>query len=282
MPKPRELHDKYFLQAKAEGYAARSAYKLKQIHERYRVLRPGDTVLDLGCAPGSWLQVASEIIGPHGVIVGIDLLPVNIKLPENVRVIQGNAFKVTPREMLALTRRGKGWSDGLFSVVLSDMAPNTAGIGDDLRSVTLCRRVLEIAEKSLAPGGRMVMKVLEGELYPDLMREALGVFDFARGYRPDATREVSREIFAVCMRFRGSRPDVPVEVAKAMAAPAGWADVAVGKVPPHKRVLLEKDPRRQSSRKFKPLAKGMPEPEPKEPKRRPFKRKSGPPSKGSA
>jgi 23S rRNA (uridine2552-2'-O)-methyltransferase len=282
MPKPRELHDKYFLQAKAEGYAARSAYKLKQIHERYRVLRPGDTVLDLGCAPGSWMQVASEIIGPHGVIVGIDLLPVNIKLPSNARAIQGDAFKVTPRELLDLTNRGKGWSDGLFSVVLSDMAPNTAGIGDDLRSVTLCRRVLEIAEKALAPGGRLVMKVLEGELYPDLMREALGVFEFARGYRPDATREVSREIFAVCMRFRGSRPDVPKDPKAESAPVAGWADLPAARVPPHKRVLLEKDPRRQSSRRFKPLAKGMPEPEKKEPKRRPFKKKSGPPSKGSS
>lgn len=276
MPRPRELHDKYFLQAKAEGYAARSAYKLKQIHERYGVLRPGDAVLDLGCAPGSWLQVASEIAGPHGVLVGIDLLPVSIQLPGNVTTMIADAFAVDPRRLLDMTRR-----PGLFSVVLSDMAPNTAGIGDDLRSVSLCRRVLEIAATALAPGGRLVMKVLEGELYPDLMRETLGLFEFARGYRPDATRQVSREIFVVAMRFKGHNPSTAPPPVR---AGPGWSDVPTRALPPHKRPQVEMpydDPSR--SRRFKPPAKGTnAEPGGAQKKRKRLNKPSGPggPSRG--
>ncbi len=264
MPRARQLHDEYFLKAKAEGYAARSAYKLKQIHERYQVLRPGDTVLDLGCAPGSWLQVASEIVGPHGLVVGIDLLDINIDPPANVRAVRGDAFKVSARELLGMMGR-----PGLFSVVLSDMAPNTAGLGDDLRSVSLCRRVLELATDALAPGGRLVMKVLEGSAYPDLMRETMGVFEFARGYRPDATRDVSREIFVVAMRFRGSsagRANGGTAGGTAGTSggalgvnETGWKDVPSARVPPHKRKQVElplEDSDIGRPRKFKPVAKG--------------------------
>ncbi|CAN5865984.1 hypothetical protein BH11PLA1_BH11PLA1_10290 [soil metagenome] len=267
-PKDRDLHDKYFLLAKEEGYVARSAYKLKQIQELYAVLRPGDAVLDLGCAPGSWLQVASELVGPHGLVVGIDLLPVKLEgrmMPANARAMIGDAFTVSPRDLLTAMGR-----PGLFGVVLSDMAPNTAGRGDDLRSVALCRRVLEIARDALAPGGRLIMKVLEGEQYPALMREMLGVFDFARGYRPDATREISREIFAVGMRFRGAANIIRDPAAagavsaarnasEALPTESGWSGLAaaVPRIPPHKRAATA-EPQTGTgpdTRRFKPAAK---------------------------
>lgn len=203
MPRARELHDEFFRRAKAEGYAARSAYKLKQIQERFRVIGRGHRVLDLGCAPGSWVQVASEVAGRDGLVVGIDLLPVSIALPPNARTMIGDAFRVSAEELLALG----GAADpkvARFDCVLSDMAPNTVGVGDDLRSATLCRRVLEVLPGALREGGALVMKVLEGGEYPALLRESRALFRTCQGFRPDATRDVSREIFLVGQGYRSA------------------------------------------------------------------------------
>jgi 23S rRNA (uridine2552-2'-O)-methyltransferase len=201
-PKKRELHDQYFLKAKAEGYAARSAYKLQEIQERHHLLRPGMRVLDLGCAPGSWLQVAAKRIKLRGVVLGIDLTPVEIELPENVRTVVGDVFKITADDMLDML-------GGPADVVLSDMAPNTTGDpeGDHYRSVALCRRVLELLPTVLDQGGGLVMKVFEGGDYPMLLRDTARCFDFVKGLKPDATREVSREMFLIGHRFNGP-PDI--------------------------------------------------------------------------
>jgi 23S rRNA (uridine2552-2'-O)-methyltransferase len=243
MNQRRVLQDEYFKKAKAEGYAARSAYKLLQINERYGLLRAGDRVLDLGCAPGSWTQVASRIAGRTGFVVGIDLLPVNIgRLPNAVMTI-GDAFKADAPTLLAMaprhiiTREGSG--PARFDVVLSDMAPNTVGIGDDMRSVQLCRRVLELLPDVLRSDGRLVMKVLEGEIYPHLLAEATALFRFCKGYRPDATRAVSREMFIVADGFHGVRNG------PALAAPtanSGWG-MDPARVPPHKRAGVSDAPR---------------------------------------
>src|SRR5262245_59660180 len=113
MPQPRKLHDRYFKQAKAEGYVARCAYKLIEINDKKRLIRPGDRMLDLGCAPGSWLQVVAEIIGPAGVAVGVDLQDVRVPLGENVFTIVGDAFTIEPAALL-------GDSGRRFDVLLSD------------------------------------------------------------------------------------------------------------------------------------------------------------------
>lgn len=201
-PKKRELHDQYFLKAKAEGYAARSAYKLQEIQERHHLLRPGMRVLDLGCAPGSWLQVAAKRIKLRGVVLGIDLTPVEIDLPENVRTVVGDVFKITADDMLDML-------GGPADVVLSDMAPNTTGDpeGDHYRSVALCRRVLELLPTVLDQNGGLVMKVFEGGDYPMLLKDTARCFDFVKGLKPDATREVSREMFLIGHRFNGP-PDI--------------------------------------------------------------------------
>ncbi len=195
MPRPRKLHDRFFKQAKAEGYLARSAYKLLEIQERRRVLRPGSRVLDLGCAPGSWLQVAREIVGPRGMVVGIDLQPVAHPFDDRVRTLQRDVFNADPRELTDL-------AGGPFDAVLSDMAPNTSGHGDDLLSARLCRRVLEVLPPLLRPGGSLVMKVLEGAEYPALLRDTGVLFAECRGLKPEATREVSREIYIVATGYR--------------------------------------------------------------------------------
>src|ERR1043166_3272496 len=146
MPQPRKLHDRFFKQAKAEGYAARSAYKLIEINDKKRLIRPGSRVLDLGCAPGSWLQVVEKIIGERGLALGIDLQAVEARFGPRVRVLQADAFKTDPKELT-------DFAGGRFDVVLSDMAPSTSGHGDDFLSVRLCRRVLEMLPGVLAPGG---------------------------------------------------------------------------------------------------------------------------------
>jgi 23S rRNA (uridine2552-2'-O)-methyltransferase len=203
MPQPRKLHDRYFKQAKADGYVARSAYKLTEINEKKRVVRRNFKVLDLGCAPGSWLQVVDGIIGDRGVAVGIDLQKVQAHLSPKVHVLQADAFTIDPQVLVQL-------SNGLFDVVLSDMAPNTTGHGDDFLSVRLCRRVLELLPSVLVPGGNVVMKVLEGEEFPALLKETKRVFREAGATKPAASRDVSREIFIVGQGYWGpARPERP-------------------------------------------------------------------------
>jgi len=205
MARERELHDEYFKRAKAEGYAARSAYKLLEIQERHRLLRPTHWVLDLGCAPGSWLQVAGEIVGPAGRVLGVDLTPVTIKLPSHVRTVVGDVFALTPQDMLELV-------GGPADVVISDMAPGTTGDpgGDHFRSVDLCRRVLEVLPSVLRPGGCLTMKIFEGQIYPDVLKETQALFRMAKGLKPDATRDVSREMFIIAEVYRGTPKPPPI------------------------------------------------------------------------
>jgi len=211
MPRERELQDKYFRLAKKEGYAARSAYKLLEIQERRHTIRPRHWVLDIGCAPGSWLQVVSKICGSRGRVVGIDLSPVTVPDLENVRTIVGDAFKADPMDLLRAVNDSPGPTEvddagrdvrtadqfRRFDMVMSDMAPATTGTptADHFRSVDCCRRVLAISETVLEPGGNLIMKVFEGESYPELVKDCQKLFRDAKGLRPDAVREVSREIY---------------------------------------------------------------------------------------
>ncbi len=199
MPAPRKLHDKFFKQAKAEGYLARSAYKLMEIADKRRLLRRGYRVLDLGCAPGSWLQVAETRVGPDGLVVGVDLQEVEHRFGPTVFTLVANAFEIEPKVLL-------GESGKRFDVLLSDMAPNTTGHGDDLLSARLCRRVLTLAADVLRPGGSLVMKVLEGSETPDLIKETRALFAEGGTTKPEASREISREIFIVAKGFRALKP----------------------------------------------------------------------------
>ena len=196
----RQTRDGFARQAQREGYAARSAYKLTEIQQRFRVIRKGDRVLDLGCAPGSWLQVAAEIIGAGGVLAGIDLQPVRVSLGPNVRVAQGDAFEHPPQVLLDLAGVER------FDVVLSDMAPNTTGDprSDHFRSIHLTEQALEASGALLRPGGAMVVKVFEGEAYPEFLKAMGCRFTKTKGFRPKATRDVSREIFVIGSGFRGA------------------------------------------------------------------------------
>ena len=198
----RVLHDEYFQRAKAEGYVARSAYKLIEVQERRPIVRRGDFVLDLGCAPGSWLQVASKLVGKSGRVMGVDLSRVDREVrAKNVRTEVGDVFKVGANVMV-------GWNIGeRYHAVLSDMAPATSGSQsmDHFRSVELCRRVLAVCPAVLRPGGNMVMKVFEGEAYMELLDETRRLFVDVKGLKPKATRDVSREMVVIARGMKESK-----------------------------------------------------------------------------
>lgn len=211
----RVLHDEFFKKAKDEGYLARSAYKLQELAQRHRLVPRGGRVLDLGCAPGAWLQVAAEITGPSGVVVGIDLKEIRDRIGPNVRAIVADAYEIAPESLLEL-------AGGMFDTVLSDMAPDTTGAGDTdhHRSVRLCRRVLELLPPLLRRGGGLAMKVFEGGAYPALLKETATLFDSAKGFKPKASRDISREIYIVATGYRGPRP---ADAARLNAGPADGA-----------------------------------------------------------
>jgi len=198
----RTLHDQYFKKAKAEGYVARSAYKLQEINERKRLFGSGGRVLDLGCAPGAWIQIASEIVGPRGRIVGIDLKDCRTAFGPNVTTIVGDIYKTDPASLT--TPAG-----GLFDAVLSDMAPDTTGHGDHFLSMRLCRRVLEILPAMLKPGGNLTMKAFEGEEYGQLLRETAACFSSVKGFKPKASRDVSVEMYIVAHGYRAPITSTP-------------------------------------------------------------------------
>ncbi len=202
MPR-RVLHDEYFNKAKAEGYVARSAYKLKQIQEHRPVIRRGMRVLDLGCAPGAWLQVAGELVGPTGQVIGLDLTPTLHQFPANIHTVVGDIYTVDPMALRS-TGLSPGGEPSLFDVVLSDMAPNTSGHGDHERSIRLCDRVVELLPDLLKTTGSLVIKVFEGSEYPRFLKDLREQFTKVKGFKPKASREVSVEMYVIGEGFRAA------------------------------------------------------------------------------
>ena len=213
MAAQRELHDFFFKEAKRNGYRSRAAYKLTEIDDKKHVVNKGDVVLDLGCAPGSWLQVIAHRIGQNGKVVGVDLKVIDqTNLPKNVATIQEDVTALTPE-----TFDGK-----LFDAILSDMAPNTTGTRtvDHHGSVNLCHTALDLATILLKPHGNLVMKVLEGEAYPELLDRCNHMFEQAKGFKPKASRAISTEMFIVCL---DRHEEIPPSVELAPPPPnSGW------------------------------------------------------------
>lgn len=208
----RQRQDHYFRQARREGYRSRAAYKLIEIDDRRGLFKPGDRVLDCGAAPGSWLQVASSRVGPKGFVVGIDLRPLDAGFPmNNVRVVQGDFLEMPARALLDALDEADAGRDApatlrRFDVILSDMAPNTSGSRtiDHHQSVRLCHGVLDRCPDLLRPGGRLAVKVFEGEAYPQLLRRAAAMFEAAKGFTPKASRAASTEIYLLATGFTGA------------------------------------------------------------------------------
>ena len=193
----KKLHDHYFEKAKKEHYAARSVYKLEEIDARFRLLRPGSRVLDLGCAPGSWCQYAAKKVGPGGIVVGVDIQKTTATFGSNVHILE---MDVHAPDNDALRQ----WSDQ-YDVVISDMAPSTTGIKsvDHDRSIALVEAALGIAVLVLKPGGGFVCKVFQGADFNKLVAGMKPLFDQVKIVKPQGSRKESKEIFLVATGFRG-------------------------------------------------------------------------------
>ena len=233
MARERELHDHWFREAQRVGFRSRAAYKLTEIDDRRSVLTRGDRVLDCGCAPGSWIQVAAERIGRKGVVVGIDLKPVTFDDDDfaddaaTVITLQADLCGMTADELLAAA----GTPIAPFDVVLSDMAPNTTGDRtiDHHGSMRLCHAVLDRCRGVLREGGIVVLKALEGEAYAELLTRMKSSFDGVRGFKPKASRAVSTEMFVIGTGWLGVE-DGPETDRAAVGLPPkrgpsrGWSD----------------------------------------------------------
>jgi len=191
MKKKRSWGDHYTRQAKKEKYPARSVYKLKEIQERFRLIERGDRVLDLGCAPGSWLLYAATLTGSSGSVVGIDLKPVSVSLPPHVRVLAGD---ILAGDEGLIKQLGND-----FNAVISDAAPATTGRKDvdAIRSYELCRAAISIAEQCLLPGGCFICKIFQGEDFRTFTDEVKAAFDQQKTYRPKSIRKASRETYVI-------------------------------------------------------------------------------------
>ena len=191
----KTVQDKYFKKAKQEGYFARSVYKLQAIDEKYKLLRPGMAVLDLGCSPGSWLQYVLEVIGEDGSAAGIDIQEVRQSVVDRALVLIKDIALVTPEDFAPIGRK--------FDVVLSDMAPKTTGIrfADQTASAALCEMALGFAAKVLAPKGSLVMKIFSGPGEQKIVALAKRQFSSVTIFKPPASRSESFETFIICRGF---------------------------------------------------------------------------------
>ena len=190
--------DGFFRKAKREGYRSRAAYKLLEINRRLRLIRAGSAVVDLGAAPGGWLQVSSELAGPRGKVVGFDLQPIRPLTGGNV-----TAFELDVLAEDAAERIG-ALLGGAADCVLSDMAPRLSGVrdADEGRALELARKAWEIARTVLKPRGALLFKTFTGADLPALQEELSSDFSVVRRVRSTATRKGSSEIYVTAQGFR--------------------------------------------------------------------------------
>jgi 23S rRNA (uridine2552-2'-O)-methyltransferase len=190
--------DEYYNRAKQEGYRARSAYKLQQLDGTANLLSAGDTVVDLGAAPGGWLQVAAEQVGSGGQVVGVDRQRIDPLADPEADIAYVRA-DVTDAETADEVRAALDGGERPVDVVLSDMAPNMTGEYDldHARSVHLARQAFDLADELLAAGGDLAVKVFDGRDLATLDADIETEFEYVRQVRPDASRDASSELYLV-------------------------------------------------------------------------------------
>jgi len=189
--------DPYFKKAKAEGYRARSAYKLLQIQKKFTIIRKGNIVIDLGAAPGSWSQVAVKLVGSKGHVLAVDIQAVD-PIP-GVTTLQGDMTDPEIQKRIIETVGGRA------DVIISDAAPFTTGVKlrDHVLSMELARAALAVAQELLQPGGKLVIKVFQGEDLPGVIYDVKMAFHPVKVYTPPATRKESWEQFIVAQGYKG-------------------------------------------------------------------------------
>jgi 23S rRNA (uridine2552-2'-O)-methyltransferase len=196
----RKEQDYYFKKAKKDNYPARSVYKLEEAQQKYKLLKPGQRVLDLGCHPGSWSLYAASILGEQGLVVAVDLQRTDIAAQKPHAEIHWLCYDVNSVEFVDYVR---GQWPG-FHVLLSDMAPRTTGsqYADHQQSLRLARRVLELASLLLHENGTLYCKVFQGEDFPAFLQECKPLFATVKVVKPKSSRLESREVFVLGRGFR--------------------------------------------------------------------------------
>ena len=190
--------DYYYKKAKAENYRSRATYKLSQAAAKYHFIRRGDVVVDLGAAPGGWIQAARKIVGKKGFVLGVDLKPIAPFPQEYVRTIVADFTEPeTLRQILDFLPRKA-------DVVLSDASPNISGIWevDNARQIDLASQALKIALSVLRPSGNFFVKVFEGDMLADFVKTVKKHFDAVKVLKPKASRAKSSEMFLLAMNLK--------------------------------------------------------------------------------
>ena len=199
----RQLNDPYVARAKREGYRSRAAFKLLEIDEKYKILKPGQKIVDLGAAPGGWSQIAAKVVGSKGRVVGIDLLPIDPMT--GVDFVQLDFLDpAAPDRLVDLL-------GGPADVVMSDMAANATGHKktDHLRIIGLAEAAIYFAREILAPGGAFVAKVFQGGTENQLLADLKRDFAVVRHVKPAASRSDSAELYVMATGFRGRADETP-------------------------------------------------------------------------
>ena len=179
--------------AKKEGYPARSVYKLKEINEKYKIIKKGDYVLDLGCSPGSWLLYISQKVGDRGKVTGVDIQEVKIPQKTNISFIKRSVFDFNGSDFKRT-----------FDAVVSDLSPRTSGVKilDSWKSLELAEKSFEIAKSVLAPGGNFACKIFENESSDEFFKKVEGYFSFTKRFRPKAVIKKSKEFYIIGRGFK--------------------------------------------------------------------------------
>jgi len=194
--------DHFSRKSKAEGYPARSVFKLREIQEKHRIVRPRSRVLDLGASPGSWSLYLLGLLAGTGSVTGVD-----INAPDR-RLLSRKDFRFIPGDFTTAEVARRIAAAGPFDVVLSDAAPSTTGTRtlDTARSLDIARQVLAICRTSLTPGGNCVLKIFQGGEEREILEHMRGSFFTARAFKPKASRSESMETYFLGLGFHGTGP----------------------------------------------------------------------------
>lgn len=193
----RHFNDEYVKKAQKAGYRSRAAFKLLEIQEKDRVIKPGMRVVDLGAAPGGWSQIARDLVGEKGQVIALDILPMDPIA--GVDIIQGDFREDEPLAQLRNLLDGEP-----VDLVISDLAPNVTGMAsvDQPRAIYLCELALDFARESLKPGGGFVIKVFQGAGFDEYLKSLRQSFGRVVSRKPASSRPKSREIYLVAGNFK--------------------------------------------------------------------------------
>ena len=202
----RKVQDYYYKKAKKDKYPARSVYKLDEIQRKYKLLKKGDSVLDLGCFPGSWSLFASELVGPKGIVVGVDLQETDKMPRDGGAPIHWICQDITDPQLIQRVRKIRSG----FKAIISDLAPKTTGNrwADHQHSMRLVEHSLCLAETLLHYKGNFLCKVFQGEDLPRFVAELKGRFSRVKTIKPESSRKESREIFVLGIDFNWKKQGV--------------------------------------------------------------------------